>query len=102
MAGSTPSSTPPAFSGGAVHETDDATWDQMMNVNLRAAFHFRAVVPHMRKAGRGRIVAIGSRAPLIWAPGIAAYAASKAAMVSSSGVSRWKIRTWDYRQRDPP
>src|SRR5262249_19613988 len=62
---------------------DDATWDQMMNVNVRAAFHaFRAVIPHMRKAGRGRIVAIGSKAAVDTAPGIAAYAASKAALVS--------------------
>lgn len=71
------------FAGGAVHETDDATWDQMMNVNLRAAFHtFRAVIPHMRANRRGRIVAIGSRASVDLAPGIAAYAASKAALVS--------------------
>lgn len=71
------------FTGGAVHETDDAAWDQMMNLNLRAAFHtLRAVLPHMRAARRGRIVAIGSRASMDVAPGIAAYAASKAALVS--------------------
>ena len=71
------------FAGGAVHETDDATWDQMMNMNLRSAFHiFRSVIPHMRKAGGGRIVAIGSRAAVDLVPGIAAYAASKAALVS--------------------
>ncbi len=71
------------FSGGALHETGDDVWDQMMNVNLRAAFHmFRAVIPAMRKAGRGRIVAIGSRAAIETAPGIAAYAASKAGLVS--------------------
>ena len=40
------------FAAGAVHETDDATWDQMMNMNLRSAFHiFRSVIPYMRKAG---------------------------------------------------
>jgi NAD(P)-dependent dehydrogenase (short-subunit alcohol dehydrogenase family) len=71
------------FSGGALHETSDAVWDQMMNLNLRAAFNaFRAVLPHMRRAGRGRIVAIGSRAAVDPAAGIAAYAASKAAMLS--------------------
>ena len=36
----------------------------------------------MRKAGRGRIVAIGSRLAVEPAPGVAAYAASKAALVS--------------------
>lgn len=71
------------FTGGSVAETTDAIWDQMMNVNARAALNtFRAVVPRMRKAGRGRIVAIASRFAADTAPGIAAYAASKAALVS--------------------
>lgn len=72
------------FAGGSpIHETDDATWDGMMNLNLRAAFHIlRAVIPHMRTAGRGRIVAIGSRAAVEPAANIAAYSASKAALVS--------------------
>jgi NAD(P)-dependent dehydrogenase (short-subunit alcohol dehydrogenase family) len=72
------------FAGGApVHESDDALWDQMFAVNLRAALHvFRAVIPHMRGAKRGRIVAVGSRAAVEPAPNIAAYSASKAALVS--------------------
>lgn len=72
------------FSGGSpVHESDDALWDQMFSVNLRAALHaFQAVIPHMRSITRGRIVAIGSRAALEPAPNIAAYSASKAALVS--------------------
>ena len=69
--------------GGPIQDTDDATWDHMMNLNLRAAFHiFRAVIPVMRRARRGRIVAVGSRAGVEPAPRIAAYAASKAALVS--------------------
>src|SRR4051794_37477365 len=71
------------FTGGALHETDEAVWDEMMNANVRAAFHaFRAVIPAMRKAGHGRIVAIASRLAVETAPGVAAYAASKAALVS--------------------
>jgi len=72
------------FAGGKpVHESDDAVWDQMLAVNLRAALHaFQAVIPHMRSAGRGRIVAIASRAAAEPAPNIAAYSASKAALVS--------------------
>jgi NAD(P)-dependent dehydrogenase (short-subunit alcohol dehydrogenase family) len=69
--------------GGPVHESDDALWDQMFSINLRAALHaFRAVLPHMRAAKQGRIVAIGSRAAVEPAPGIGAYSASKAALVS--------------------
>jgi NAD(P)-dependent dehydrogenase (short-subunit alcohol dehydrogenase family) len=72
------------FAGsGPIQSIDDAIWDAMMNLNLRAAFYIlRAVIPHMRRAKLGRIVAIGSRAGIEPAPGIAAYAASKAALVS--------------------
>jgi NAD(P)-dependent dehydrogenase (short-subunit alcohol dehydrogenase family) len=72
------------FAGGKpVAETDDATWDQMMNLNARSAFYiFRAVIPGMRAAACGRIVAIASRAAAEPAATIAAYGASKAALVA--------------------
>lgn len=72
------------FAGGSpVHETDDGTWQRMMDLNATAAFRmFRAVLPHMRERRGGRIVAIASRAAAEPQPGIAAYAASKAALVS--------------------
>ena len=72
------------FAGGQpIHETDDATWDNMMNVNLRSAFHtLRAVIPVMRKAGRGRIIAIGSRAAVEPSANISAYNVSKAGLVA--------------------
>jgi NAD(P)-dependent dehydrogenase (short-subunit alcohol dehydrogenase family) len=72
------------FAGGtSVVETDDATWRKMMDLNLNAAFYvFRAVVPIMRAAGRGRIIAIGSRQAVQPAANVAAYAASKAGLLS--------------------
>jgi NAD(P)-dependent dehydrogenase (short-subunit alcohol dehydrogenase family) len=72
------------FAGGQpIHETDEAVWTQMLNLNLMAAVHmFKAVIPRMRQAGRGRIVAIGSRAGQHPAATIAAYSASKAALLS--------------------
>lgn len=72
------------FAGGQpIYETEDATWNRMLALNLRVAVNvFRAVVPHMRQAGHGRIIAIAARAALEPAPGIAAYSASKAALVS--------------------
>jgi NAD(P)-dependent dehydrogenase (short-subunit alcohol dehydrogenase family) len=72
------------FAGGApVAETDDATLERMLDMNLRSAFYMlRAVIPPMRAAGSGRIVAIGSRAAIEPQPFIAAYGASKAALVS--------------------
>lgn len=73
-----------AFTGGhTVADTDDATWQRMFDANLNSAFHIlRAVIPEMRKAGGGRIVAIGSRQAEEPAPTIGAYSASKAALVS--------------------
>ena len=72
------------FAGGAsVAETDDAAWQKMMDMNLNAAFYvLRAVIPVMRKAERGRIVAIGSRQAVQPAANVGAYSASKAALVS--------------------
>jgi NAD(P)-dependent dehydrogenase (short-subunit alcohol dehydrogenase family) len=73
-----------AFAGGkAVGETDDATLERMLDANFRSAFYIaRAAVPHMRSQGSGRILAIGSRTAVEPQPMIAAYNASKAALVS--------------------
>jgi NAD(P)-dependent dehydrogenase (short-subunit alcohol dehydrogenase family) len=72
------------FAGGkSVAETDDATWQRMFDANLNSTFHIlRAVIPEMRQAGRGRIIAIGSRAAEDPGPKVGAYSASKAALVS--------------------
>ena len=73
-----------AFAGGtSVADTDDTTWNKMMDVNLNAAFYLlRAVVPVMRAAGHGRIIAIASRQAVQPAANVGAYSASKAALVS--------------------
>jgi NAD(P)-dependent dehydrogenase (short-subunit alcohol dehydrogenase family) len=72
------------FSGGRpIAETDDTTWDRMMNLNLRSAFNiFRAAIPPMRAAGQGTIIAVASRAAAEPAANISAYSASKAALLS--------------------
>lgn len=72
------------FAGGqSIADTDDSVLRRMLDVNLLAAFHiFRAVLPHMRSAGAGRILAIGSRTAVEPAPMVGAYSASKAALVS--------------------
>jgi len=73
-----------AFAGGhSVAETDDATLDKMLDLNLRSAFHvIRAVLPVMRAQGFGRIVAIGTKVAVEPAPMAGVYGASKAALVS--------------------
>ena len=72
------------FAGGqSVADTDDATFHRMFEMNLKSAFHIlRAVIPYMRQAGEGRIIAIGSRAAEDPGPSVGAYSASKAALVS--------------------
>ncbi|MDE3117464.1 MAG: SDR family oxidoreductase [Nitrospirota bacterium] len=67
--------------GKLLHETDDATWDDVLAVNLTGAFRMtRAAVPAMLKAGGGSIINISSIASLVGIPMLAAYAASKGGM----------------------
>ena len=64
--------------GKRLHEMDDATWANVLDVNLTGVFRMiRAVVPQMLKQGRGSIVNISSVASLVGIPALAAYAASK-------------------------
>jgi len=72
------------FGGGqSVAETTDETWEKMLGLNLRSAYTiFRAVLPGMIKAGKGRIVAVGARAALDPMANFAAYSVSKTALVA--------------------
>jgi NAD(P)-dependent dehydrogenase (short-subunit alcohol dehydrogenase family) len=72
------------FAGGqSIAETEDATLDRMLDLNLRSAFYvIRAVLPRMREQSSGRFIAIGSKAAAEPSPLAGAYAASKAALVS--------------------
>jgi len=57
-------------------------WDLTMGVNAKGAFLMsRAAVPHMRRAGWGRIVSVSSKAAFRPGARRATYAASKAAIV---------------------
>ncbi|MFB0537280.1 MAG: SDR family NAD(P)-dependent oxidoreductase [Anaerolineae bacterium] len=71
------------FRGGTpVHETPFETWDFMLNLNARTVFiASRAVIPHMLKQGSGRIVNVAARAALKGGAKMAAYSASKSAVV---------------------
>lgn len=72
------------FAGGhPVADTDDATMQKMMDMNFNSLFQIaRAATPALRASGDGRLIAIGSRAAVDPGPGVGAYSASKAAMVS--------------------
>ncbi len=64
--------------GKRLHEIDDATWANVLDVNLTGVFRMtRAVIPQMLKQGRGAIVNISSIASLVGLATLSAYAASK-------------------------
>src|SRR5271166_4063901 len=66
------------FAGGqSIAETDDATLERMLDLNLRSAFYvIRAVLVKMRGEDSGRIIAIGSKAAIEPSPLAGVYAAS--------------------------
>jgi len=72
------------FAGGeAVMDTDDETFQRMMDLNLKPLLHIlRAALPPLRESGAGCVIAIGSRAAVEPGPSVGAYSASKAAMLS--------------------
>ena len=64
---------------------DDELWEATFEVNLFALARLaRAVIPVMRDAGGGSIVHLGNEAARMPDPTMAAYAASKAAVLSLS------------------
>ncbi len=63
-------------------DTSEAQWDQVMAVNVRAAFIFsKYAVPEMVRRGGGVILNIASGWGLVGGPQAAAYCASKGALV---------------------
>jgi len=67
--------------GKRLHETDDATWGKVLDINLTGVFRMaRSVIPQMMKQGRGAIINISSVASLVGLAGLAAYTASKGAL----------------------
>jgi NAD(P)-dependent dehydrogenase (short-subunit alcohol dehydrogenase family) len=69
--------------GQAVHEMDLETWERMLQLNLRSTFlcSKHAARPMIAQQW-GRIINVSSRAGVTPGPKAAAYAASKAAVIS--------------------
>ncbi len=66
---------------GTVVETDEATWDEVFDVNVKSMYltgHW--AIPEMRKRGGGAIVNVSSVQAFANQRGVAAYAASKGAI----------------------
>ncbi|MGE3691494.1 MAG: SDR family NAD(P)-dependent oxidoreductase [Novosphingobium sp.] len=68
---------------GDTEGTDEALWDKVFAVNVRAIYLFcHAAIPAMRQGGGGAIVNIASISGLFGDYGMAAYNASKGAAVN--------------------
>lgn len=68
--------------GEAVHETSDATWNLLFDLNARTMLNMcRAVVPAMLAAGGGAVVNVGAHGALRGSALMGAYAASKSAVI---------------------
>jgi NAD(P)-dependent dehydrogenase (short-subunit alcohol dehydrogenase family) len=67
---------------GNVEQLTAKQWDLQLNVNLRGAFLVtRAAIPELRSS-RGLVVNLASIAGTVPVPGLAAYGAAKAALIS--------------------
>ncbi len=67
---------------GQIEEVPLEAWETVMAINVRGPFLMsRAVVPHMKARGWGRIVSMASVAGMQPLPERAAYCASKAAVI---------------------
>ena len=65
-----------------IWEQGDDDWRRVMAVNVDGPFYLcRAVLPHMRQRGYGRIVNVASIAGKEGNPNMVAYSASKAALI---------------------
>ena len=68
--------------GEPVHQTSEATWDLMHDLNVRTVLNMaRAVVPRMLDGAGGKIINIAATAAQRGAPDMGAYCAAKSAVV---------------------
>ncbi len=68
--------------GGAAEILPEDAWDEVIDINLKGTLRFcQAVYGHLKNAGGGKIINIGSMYSLFGSPGSVAYAASKGGVV---------------------
>lgn len=67
---------------GTIEQTSEADWDRVFAVNCKGAYlTSRAVIPAMRRTG-GAIIFMASVTGLLGLPGLAAYSATKGALIA--------------------
>ncbi|UCE65702.1 MAG: SDR family oxidoreductase [Candidatus Zixiibacteriota bacterium] len=77
----------------SIVEVAEAEYDSTFDTNLKAVFlSFKELIPRMKKQGGGQIINISSMAAQKSDPGIAVYAASKAALNKLSESVAGEVR----------
>lgn len=68
---------------GTVADTSDEVWDEVLAVNVKGVFlAARAALPILRRSGRGSVVIVSSVQAVVTQTAVAAYTASKGALLS--------------------
>src|ERR1700728_4524752 len=71
-----------------LQEFPDQQWDQIVAVNLSAAFHAtKACLPAMQRAAWGRVINISAAHGLVASPGKSAYVAAKHGLIGLTKVT---------------
>ncbi|MFT3798303.1 SDR family oxidoreductase [Microbacterium sp.] len=82
--------------GTGLVETEPAQWEQVFAVNVTGSFLLlRAALPVLERSGAPAVVFVASDSALVVAPGMAAYCASKAALlqlVRAASVEHPRVR----------
>lgn len=79
--------------GEAVHETSDANWDFLFDINTRTLRNIaRAVVPQMLAQGGGRIVTVGAASASRGLAQMGAYTAAKSAAIRLTEAMSAELR----------
>ena len=69
--------------GPPLHETSDAAWNAMLDLNLRTLFHCaRAAIPRLLESGGGRIINVSARVARQGLAHMAPYCVSKSAVIT--------------------
>lgn len=70
---------------GSLMETSLDTWQWIVGINMMGVVHgCRAAIPHLQRNGSGLLINVASAAAFASAPGMIAYNATKAAVLSIS------------------
>lgn len=83
---------------GPLEEMSDASWDEIMNVNVHGTFRAtRAALTQFRKGGRGNIVNLSSVSAFIGSDEGAAYTTTKGAVLSFTYATAGELAAEGFR-----